>query len=82
MTAAAFVASGNAHAVNQSAARNDSSPPADQCCISVVIWRVRGIKRSPDEFSALRSRLLALAWGLPSSVSLDESAEVGFTACS
>lgn len=40
------------------------------------------VRLHPDEFSALRSRLLALDWGLPSSVSLDESAEVSFTACS
>ena len=55
---------------------------AEPCLSGVDIRRVRGIKRSSDEFLVLRSRLLAVAWGLPSSVSLDESAEVSFTACS
>jgi hypothetical protein len=36
----------------------------------------------PDEFSVLLSRLLAVAWGSPSSFGLDESAAVFFTACS
>ena len=35
---------------------------------TVDIRRVRGIKRDPDEFSVLRSRLLAVACGLPSSL--------------
>jgi len=49
MTAAAFVASGNAHAVNQTAAHNDSIPPADQCRISVVFRRVRRIATICDD---------------------------------
>ena len=36
----------------------------------------------PTSFRYVRDRLLEAAWGLPSSVSLDESAEVCFTACS
>ena len=36
----------------------------------------------PTSFRYVRDRLLEAAWGLPSSVSLDESAEVCFTVCS
>ncbi len=60
--------------------------PADGGCgspeLGVDIWYVREIKSASDEFSALRSRSPDVAWSLPTSVSLDESAAVSFTASS
>ena len=50
--------------------------------LTVDIWCVREIKSASDEFSALRSRSPDVAWSLPTSVSLDESAAVSFTASS
>ena len=47
--------------------RSRDGPLAARSDKRVASQRVRGIKRCPDEFLVLRSRLLAVAWGLPSS---------------
>ena len=46
-----------------------------------AIRRVGGIKRGPDEFWVLGSRLLTVVWGLPSSVSLAKWSKKGLTCC-
>jgi len=53
MTAAAFVASANARALNQTAARNDSIPPADQCRISGGFSRLSTTER-PGRVDSVR----------------------------